>query len=1164
MRINILLLFLISALSTPFSYGQESTEDYVIKIYGPGNGLSNNTVRSIVQDYKGYLWIGTMDGLNRFDGQTFKVYRNNTNDKNSLGSSNVISMLEDRDSILWIGTRGGGLCRFNRKNDNFITYRHNGDDPKSLSHNEVFVLFQDRDGKLWIGTDGGGLNLMDKKTGNFTHYIKDNRNPFSIAENEVLSISENEEGNLLVGTWGGGLNILDKSSGRFTIINQESKNNKGLSNNNVWVIKPELKSIYWLGLSGEGIQLFNDRLKEFKSVTIYSEESKRNKKFSPFAILKTGGGNIWIGTNEGLFKHQNTNDGEANYFTTGFQRVSPSFTYSLCEDKEGSLWFGTRDGGLGQVFRKNKEFSIISVGNGADQSMPTFNEVNSITSDNLGNIWLGTSNGVMLYDAKKNRFKYPVSFPKWSAKFEGVRSMYCDSKGNIWAGNLSELLRYDPISQSLKYFYSFPSKDGKSENEEYWRVLEDSPTEYWIGTSKGLVKLNISTRQTKIFIPEGNIIDGRNAYHIRTMQKDRRGNLLVGTLGGGLFVIDSISGKISHYFNDPRNEHSISNDYVFYIHRSDNGNIWLATNHGLDFFDEQKSEFIHYQTSDGLPSDVVYGILEDDHQNLWVSSNNGISKFEIKNKKFSNFFFYDQKNYSSFIQRSCFKARNGRMYFGRAESVIAFFPDSIKSDSSSVEIIMTDFKIANISVKDLNDSPLKTNIEDTRSIVLKYYQSSFSFEFAAVNYIYPENNKYMYWLENFDPKWIYSGNRNLAVYTNIPAGKYVFHVNASNPDGIWKGDGIKVQIIITPPIWQTWMFRIIILVFLLAIFFGWNYQKMRLMRARQLRLENLVTSRTQDLSMANVNLLEQKERLAKQNTDLILTQNELSDINKQLRIALDDLTQKEAMLIHSEKMASLGILTAGIAHEVNNPLNFIQSGVYGLEQVYSGLDTLIKEVENSPAGYDDEKLERLTWLLDQFKKEEFLSRYEESMNIILQGVERSSTIIRSLRYYSHPEVSEKVPTNLQELIDSSIVIIKSSLKNGIEIETEYQLLEKVDCVPGNISQIMLNLLMNAEQAIEDSGKIKIRTWKNEVGMACISVKDSGNGMTMEVRNHLFEPFYTTKPVGQGTGLGLFISYNIIKNHNGEILCKSEAGEGTEFIISLPINEKLFRTRDVSK
>ena len=517
-----------------------------------------------------------------------------------------------------------------------------------------------------------------------------------------------------------------------------------------------------------------------------------------------------------------------------------------------------------------------------------------------------------------------------------------------------------------------------------------------------------------------------------------------------------------------------------------------------------------------MPNNIINGILEDEKGNLWISTNNGICKFSTQTKDIrdavltSRTYKAEDGLQNKFNENACYKGRDGWLYFGGSSGLNVFNPDNIKDNSFIPPIVITRFYLFE------KPQRMDTLITSDKSMLLKYNQNSFSFEYAALSYLFPEKNRYAYMVDGLDKEWHYIGTRHYTAYTNLDPGHYTFRVKACNNDGYWNEEGIAIDITITPPFWKTWWFMTASALLIAFIIFGYIQYRTRSLRKQTILLEQKVTQRTHELS--------------EKNTELTSTMNNLRSTQDQL--------------IQSEKMASLGQLTAGIAHEIQNPLNFVNN--FSESSI-----ELLEEVEAS-ADPDEQK--------------ELIGDVKQNLEKVVHHGKRADSIVKGMLMHSRTGVSEKQITDINKLVEEFVDLAYHGMRakdSGFNCAIEKELgkdLPKVKIIPQDVSRVVLNIFNNAFYAIEDKKKtagenykrvVKVRTYQsgNKVGIA---IRDNGNGIPQEVKDKIFQPFFTTKPTGQGTGLGLSISYDIItKGHGGDLRVDSRPGEFTEFIIELP-------------
>jgi signal transduction histidine kinase len=497
-----------------------------------------------------------------------------------------------------------------------------------------------------------------------------------------------------------------------------------------------------------------------------------------------------------------------------------------------------------------------------------------------------------------------------------------------------------------------------------------------------------------------------------------------------------------------------------------------------------------------------------------------LSKFNPKTGEFTNFDKSDGLQNNEFNSAACYKTSDGEMLFGGINGFNIFHPENISKNSVIPSVVFSDLKIINKKVYFGDQSPLEKSIVTSNEINLSYHDYIFSIEFAALSFISPHKNKYAYKLEGFDKDWISTDYKNrLATYTNLEGGTYIFRVKASNNDGVWNENGASIIINITPPVWKSWWFRILLflIVFISAIIF---YRlRINAIKTQKDFLEKTVREKTREV-------VAQKSELEAINEELSASNHELQNQREELKSTLQILQNAQLQIVQSEKMASLGILAAGVAHEINNPLNFIQGGIEGLEMYF------------------------------QQNLKDHLPEVNTFINGIQVGLERAASIVTSMSHYSRNDTKGKSDCNIQTIIENCLVILQNQIKNRIAVFKDF--CPEPLIVHGNdgkLHQAMLNILANSVQAINDEGNIKITTWK-ENKKIIITVEDNGCGISSENLTKIFDPFFTTKEPGKGTGLGLAITYTIIKEHQGTIEFDSKPGTGTTIKITLPHAEKI--------
>ena len=779
-------------------------------------GLSVNSVSCMIQDNIGFMWFGTWDGLNKFDGYKFTVYKANEFEKETeLSNQFIHALFLDKDGNIWIGTEEG-LNKFQPYKQSFTQYRHKPGDKTSLSNDSIWSICEDSNGNLWVGTQNG-LNMMDKATGKFTQYFSDSNNENSISSNRVADIIEDKQGFIWVAT-DFGLNKFNFLNKKFTRYFKNPKDNNSLPGDTINSVMQDKGGFIWIGTSNGLCKLEVEK----GIYTRYQHSTKDPNSISSSNItdvIEDSKGVIWIGTSGAgvnLFDKKNNTFTFYKNNLNDVNSLSNNSISAIYEDKSGIIWISTEKG-VNKVDRNSYKFVHYSYVEN-DKNSLNDNAVWAFNEDIAGNIWIGTDNGLNFLDRKTGIFKVYKSDPADENSISGniIKAIITDKDGFGWIGTDGAGVDIFKTSGTGKYQKLNLKKninDKKSLcDNTVWCLHEDKDGEIWIGTNNGLNRYNKTTGEMKSY-RQNNF----NPYTIsnniiNTIYEDKKGILWFGTYNG-LNRFDKKTGKFYAYKHITGDSQSLSSNRVFGIFVDKSGTMWLGTlGGGLNKFDKKTGKCKYYTEKDGLSNNMVYCMLEDDDGNLWITTNNGISKFNIASETFVNYDVKDGVQSSEFNQNAALRTKDGEFFLGGMNGFNAFYPKDVKPNKYIPPIIITSFKKFN--------EVQKTEIKDGDTITLSYRDNFFSFEFSALDYSNPSKNKYAYKLERYDKDWIYcDANRRFADYTKVNPGTYRFRVKGSNCDGVWNDKGISITIIITPPWYATWAFRIPFILFL--IFIGW-------------------------------------------------------------------------------------------------------------------------------------------------------------------------------------------------------------------------------------------------------------------------------------------------------------------------------------------------------
>jgi signal transduction histidine kinase/ligand-binding sensor domain-containing protein/DNA-binding response OmpR family regulator len=1075
------------------------------------DGLSQNDVNAIYQDKLGYMWFGTHDGLNKYDGYNFTVYNFDPQNPKSINSNLIFAINGDDDDNLWIGTSGSGINFFDSSSEEFTHFKHDTKNPESLINNTIKALYKDSKNRLWIATTSGidqiDLNLpLDSIA--FNHIPFESDSGFNQSKKSVgLCIYEDSKKGIWVGNGKGLFKLVENKSGGISHFKKIKINESPVRS-----INEDNGFLYF----GSSRKLYRYDLKRNSNKPELVWKTEENLIFDNLLVTDK---NIWAGTSKGLYQFSKSDTNKKptfadiiKYNPNNKSGLSKNIIKSLYEDKTGIIWIGTNGGGINKLDPERKKFRHIK--NSPDPLSLGYNKIRSIFEDSNGALWLGTEGGNLNMLPKQNKENLYVGFKK----FNNINNVFTieetkigDKKilliGGTFSTNLNTIDITDPDDVKKIDVPGFNKIKGS-----VFKILEDSNKNLWFGTyNNGVARFlfNKTTKTYKKDVLNFNLNDSLSipSRIIRNILEDKNGDIWFAT-GDGLCMlpkkeINKEKPRFSIFKTNANNKNSISHNYILELFESKKGDLWIGTfGSGLNKYipatDSTEVQFKSYKKRDGLPNNIVKGILEDSNSNLWISTNKGLSKFNPESETFMNYDVNDGLQDDEFQELARFKRKNGQLLFGGVNGFNAFFPEEIKNNPDEVETIVTNISISNKPVKigeEINGrillkEPIYNNVE----INLDHFENNLSFEFAALHFAAPEKNEFAYKLEGFDKDWIYTGSKKrFATYTNLSHGEYTLKVKASNNDKLWDTTPFLVQLKIAPPYWLTKIaYLMYILLFTAILLLYRRYTIISTSQKHSLELEHVEKEKNEELQ----------------------------------RIKLEFFTN--------------------ITHEFTTPLTLIKGPLNYMQKKGENLDMSIAKEQFKLMQKNTDYLLRLISQLLDFRK-----MNQGKMRLVM----RRSNIVQFIKEVSEP---------FQFLAQKNFInFTVESSNNDIKTWFDHDTLEK----------IINNLLSNAFKFTPDKGSINIsisrenetninfNNPKNISKFIYIQVKDSGTGMDEVKIESIFDRFFSEKNKekknSKGMGIGLAFVKDIVELHQGDIKVISKHNKGTNFIVRLPVEKKAY-------
>jgi ligand-binding sensor domain-containing protein len=846
------------------------------------NGLSQSSPNCIFQDSRGLIWIGTEDGLNKYDGYTFTVYKPEPNNPNSISNSRILSIVEDQSGNLWIGTNGGGLNRYNRNNEQFQHFLPGTPDEPSVAGSIINCMLSLQNGQLWIGTENG-LSVYDQQTGKFINpaqeypamqtwtgilvrALETDRNSLvfagtnlglfrfdiknkhleqfmhspadsrSLPADGITALLFDKENRLWIGTETGLARM--ETSGAFTPVNCSANEEGNIPAVPIKALLQDDAGDIWIGTYGKGLDIWSDRTQRYINYSYDYNNPYSLKNNEVLSLYKDFSGIIWVGSN-GIDLYNPKKEKFVLYDYVPYTREKLVFRniHPIYEDGEGVLWVGSKSDGLHRLDRNAKTYTRYIHDPGNANSLSS-SRIRAIREFPAGVLWIGTDD-------------------------QGLNKVYLDEN--------RKPLRY-------KQYRHDPDNPNSLSSNRIYSFYTDNTGKLWIGTDNGLTIMNTESESFKQYLPDTAVAGSLSNTTVYAIYGDKAGNIWLAT-DYGVNRFDPAADGFVHYIHQVGNDNSLIHNEILSFCENSKGELWIGTyGKGLDQFNPVTGTFKHFAAVEQLSTAVIYGILEDESGKLWLSTNNGILKFNPATGETNQFSIEDGLQSNEFNGTSYFKSSSGEMFFGGQYGFNSFLPNEVVIDSVPPRIILSDLQVRNKSVSPGKDSPINININEVKEILLDHKQNNFTLYFSALHYANPELNQYKYKLEGFDEEWIEVGNKRFVSYTSLPYKTYTFRVIASNSDGVWNEQGLSVKIRIKPPFWATLWFRIFLIITVIWAVVFVVRQRLNAAQKQKKIIEEKFESSSRELEEARKQLEIQHDEIVIQKRELKLREKDQENL----------------------------------------------------------------------------------------------------------------------------------------------------------------------------------------------------------------------------------------------------------------------------------------------
>lgn len=1089
-------------------------------------GLHQGTVTAILQDRKGFMWFGTWLGLAKYDGYEVRFFKESRG--NGLESNKVTSLLEDRKGRLWVGTSNAGLYRFDREKEQFISFHREPDNANSLSNNNVWALCEDDEGFIWVGTDKG-LNRFDPETRQFSHFYRQPGEESSLSNDFIYSLCATPDGSVWAGTIDGLNRIWRKPDGRgwhiarCEIAPSPAENNE--FHNFIYRIKASAHepNVLWIGTKG-GLKkaTYTSGSNGWKVLRHYQHNPQNPASLSNNYVTDiwemADGSALWFATFQGLNRLSLSGEGFQRFYSEDDDRysIANNTVRSLSEDRSGILWIGTEKG-VNKVNFKAKPFRHLlpdAVKNSNRNVIAAL-----VPAQAQQGLWIGSRGGGLLFLPIENgRFqqdklrRIPLQSQHTSTAADMISHLLRDREGNIWMSTHgSGVWRFrenqPPPAGALAHFAKGLPAQQSLPDDYVMTIFESENSGIWLGMwDAGLCRYDAATGRFQHFAQSNDAAAFNfKAFPNVGMWETREGQrpiLWVATRGGGLLKLFFDPQKktlelLQQYLHQEQDAASICHNVVNSLFSDRRGNLWVGTEGGLDMLPANGKAFQHFSEKNNAGNDIIRGILEDPQGKIWFSTQTGLSNLVVdwKTGDFETITFTgsgDLRDNYFYEPAACQLSNGDMMVFGGVNGLTFFDPAQIQKSKMVPAVAVTGFRLFNkpVMAGERSESRrliLDKSITESPQITLEYAQNVLAFEFAALQYDYPEKNRFAYKLEGFNKDWTYvDADQRLAQYTNLPHGYYTFLVKATNSDGVWNDTPATVSLRILAPWWQTWWAYALYALAAFAAIYG-------------------------------------------------IRRVELTRFDLQKKLAIERVGREKLEEVSQMKTQFF----TNVSHELRTPLTLI----------LSPLEQLIRETRADKTLYQtfalmhhnaSRLLTMINQLLDVRKGEEGMTKLHVTEDDFVHFIEEITLSFKSWA--------------LQREIELIFVPEMSALKVWYDRE--------------QMEKVVYNLLSNAFKFSPNQGQVRVEIAANKEEV-CLRISDTGRGIPEDQKERIFERFYQIDASHAGgnqigTGIGLALVKLLVERHKGRVEVQSKEGEGSTFLVFLPLGNAHFEAADIQK